>query len=90
MNQLTLFGEGKKKLINLRDGANMKKFEVLLTRSYIVTILSESERQACKYVEFYLGDSPDLSKSKDRRDKKFKIERIEMTFNEAHEPKEII
>lgn len=68
----------------------MKKFEVLLTRSYIVTICSENERQACKYIEFYLGDSPDLSKPKDRRDQKFKIEKIEMTFNEAYEPKEII
>lgn len=68
----------------------MKKYEVLLARSYVVTIFSENEQQACKYIEFYLGDSPDLSEPKDRKDQRFKIERIEMTFNEAYEPKEII
>jgi hypothetical protein len=68
----------------------MKKYEVLLTRSYRVTIQAENEDQALRYTEFYLGDSPDLSKPKDRREQKFKIKEIEMTFNEAFESKEII
>lgn len=68
----------------------MKKYEVLLTRSYIVTIDAQDEDQARKCAEFYLGDCPDLSKPKDRKDRKFKIEEIEMTFNEAYEAKEII
>jgi len=67
----------------------MKKYEVMLGRSYVVTIYAEHEDQACKYAEFYLGDCPDLSKPKDQRDQKFKIEEIEMTFNEAFESKEI-
>ena len=68
----------------------MKKYEVLLTRSFIVTIYADHEDQARKYTEFYLGDCPDLSKPKNRRDQKFKIKEIEMTFNEAYESNEII
>lgn len=68
----------------------MKKYEVLLVRSYIVTIYAEHKDQARKYTEFYLGDCPDLSKPKDQRDQQFRIEEIEMTFNEAFESKEII
>lgn len=67
----------------------MKEYEVLLTRSYIVTIYAEHEDQARKYTELYLGDCPDLSKLKDQRDRKFKIKEIKMTFNEAFESKEI-
>lgn len=72
-----------------QNGENMKKYEVLLTRSYIITIYSQDERQACRFAEFYLGDCPDLSEQKDRDEKKFKIEGIKMTFNDAFEPKEI-
>ena len=68
----------------------MKKYEVLLARSYIITIRANNKDQACRYAEFYLGDCTDLSKLKDQKDKKFKIEEIEMTFNEAYESKEII
>jgi hypothetical protein len=68
----------------------MKEYEVLLTRSYIVTIYAEHEDQARKYTEFYLGDCPDLSKLKDQRDRKFKIKEIKMTLNEAFESKELI
>jgi len=68
----------------------MKKYKVLLTRSYIVTINAENESQARRYTEFYLGDCPDLSKPKEREDQKFKIEEIKLTFNEALESKEIV
>ena len=68
----------------------MKKYEVLLARSYIVTIYAEHEDQARRYTEFYLGDCPDLSKPKDRIDQKFKISEIEMAINEAFELKEVI
>lgn len=68
----------------------MKKYEVLLMRSYMVTIQAENEDQALRYTEFYLGVCPDLSKPKDRREQKFKIKEVEMTFNEAFESKEII
>lgn len=63
----------------------MKTFEVFLVRSYIVTISCEDEDQARTYVEYFLGDSPDLSSPKDQEERKFKIEEIKMTFNEAYE-----
>lgn len=66
-----------------------QKYEVLLIRSYIVTICAENEDRARRYAEFYLGDCPDLSKPKDQRDQKFKIKEIKMTFNEAYGSKEI-
>ena len=69
---------------------NMKKYELLLTRSYIVTVYAQDKDKACKCAEFYLGDCPDLSRPKDRKDQKFKIKEIEMTFNETYEAKEII
>ena len=68
----------------------MMNYKVLLTRSYIVTIYAEDIDQAKKYTEFYLGDCPDLSKAKDRKDQKFKIKEIEMTLNEALEATSII
>jgi hypothetical protein len=68
----------------------MKKFEVSLTRSYIVTICAENKQQARIFSEFYLGDCPDLSKLKDQKEQYFKINDIEMAFNEAFEAKEII
>ena len=67
----------------------MKKFKVLLTRSYIVTIDAENKNQACHFSEFYLGDCPDISTSNDITSKNFRIDEIEMTYNEAYEPEEI-
>ena len=68
----------------------MKKYQVMLTRSYIVTIYAENEDQARNYTEFYLGDCPDLSKPEDQKDQHFRIKEIEVTFNEAYEAKKII
>ena len=68
----------------------MKNYKVLLTRSYIVTIYAEDLDQAKNYTEFYLGDCPDLSKPRDRKNQKFKIKEIEMALNEAYEATNII
>ncbi|MCH8069992.1 MAG: hypothetical protein IID16_12110 [Candidatus Marinimicrobia bacterium] len=68
----------------------MKNYKVLLTRSYIVTIYAEDIDQAKNYTEFYLGDCPDLSKPRDRKNQKFKIKEIEMALNEAYEATNII
>lgn len=68
----------------------MKKHKVFLTRSYVVTIYAEDIDKAKIYSEFYLGDCPDLSKPSHRKDQKFKIKEIEMTFNEAIDAKNII
>lgn len=58
----------------------MEKYAVLLTRSYMATIQAEKGDHALRYSEFYLGVCPDLSKTTDRREKKFKIKEREMTF----------
>jgi len=68
----------------------MKKYEVLLGRSYIVTVCAQNHDTARRCVEFYLGDCPDLSKSIDRKDLGFEIKEMEMTVNEAFEAREII
>lgn len=58
----------------------MKKYAVLLTRSYMATIQAEKGDHALRYSEFYLGVCPDLSKTTYRREQKFKIKEREMTF----------
>ena len=63
----------------------MKTFTVSLTRVYTVTIQAENEDHAKKYTEFYLGNCSDLSQPKDRVEKNFSIEEIEMVYNEANE-----
>ncbi len=68
----------------------MKHFKVSLTRSFVVAIDAENEKQARWLAEFFLGDCPDLSSSEDRKNEKFKIHSIEMTYNEATEVKEEI
>jgi hypothetical protein len=68
----------------------MKKYEVLLARSYMVTIQAKDKKQARRYAEFFIGDCPDLSMPKDRRERNFRIEGIKMVFNEAYETNELI
>lgn len=63
----------------------MKTFKVALTRTYIISIKAESEERAKCFSEFYLGDFPDLSTQKDRLNKNFAIEDIELVNNNATE-----
>ena len=63
----------------------MKIFKVALTRTYIVSIKAENEENAKSYSEFYLGDFPDLSTQKDRTDKTFAIQDLELVINNATE-----
>ena len=63
----------------------MKTYEVALIRTYLVSIKAENEEQAKRFSEYYLGDCPDLSNVKEREDKKFSIEEIELAYNEANE-----
>lgn len=63
----------------------MKTYKVGLTRTYIVTINAENEERAKRLSEFYLGDCPDLSSEKERKDRNFYIQDIEMVYNEANE-----
>lgn len=67
----------------------MKKYQVLLSRTYIVDIEAENEVEACRNVEFYLGDCKDISTEDDRKGRKFSIEKIEPAINDAFEVVEI-
>lgn len=63
----------------------MKTYKVALTRTYIVSIQAENEDRAKRYSEFFLGDCPDRSLEEEREEMKFKIEGLEMVYNEADE-----
>jgi hypothetical protein len=67
----------------------MKKYRVLLSRTYIVDIQAENKEEACRNVEYYLGDCEDLSTEDDRKRDKFLIEKIEPAINDAFEVTEI-
>ncbi len=61
----------------------MKTFRVALTKSFLVTINAENERDARYFAEFYTSDVQDISTAKDRQNEKFVIETIECTVNET-------
>ncbi|MGE5445612.1 MAG: hypothetical protein ACM3SR_13635 [Ignavibacteriales bacterium] len=67
----------------------MKKYQVLLSRTHIVDIQAENKKEACRNVEWYLGDCKDLSSEDDRKRDNFLIERIEPAINEAFEVAEV-
>ena len=63
----------------------LKTYRVGLTRIYQISIRAENEEHARIFSEFYLGDSPDLSDKKEQDEKHFRIDDIELVYNEAHE-----
>lgn len=63
----------------------MKTYKLALTRTYVVSIKAENEDRAKIFSEYYLGHFPDLSTEKDRLEKNFFIEGIEMVWNDATE-----
>jgi len=63
----------------------MKTYQVALTRSYLVSIKAKNEEDARMFSEFYLGDCEDISNEKERLEKGFCIEEIEMVYNDANE-----
>ncbi len=67
----------------------MKKYQVFLSRTYIVGIQANNEEEACRNVEYYLGDCEDLSSGNDRKMDNFLIEKIEPAINEAFEVTEV-
>lgn len=68
---------------------NMKTFEVVLTKSYVVTIKAENKHLAKEYSELFTGDILDISSIKDKRDLNFKIEDIDCKINECIEVLEV-
>jgi hypothetical protein len=67
----------------------MKKYNVVLTKSYIVTVSTDTEKRAKRISEFYTSDIQDISTENDRRESNFSIEEIRCTVNEAFEVNEI-
>lgn len=63
----------------------MKTFKISLVRNYIIDIEAKNAEDAKIYAEYYLGDCPDLSSKRDRRDKNFNIFNIKSVYNEASE-----
>ena len=67
----------------------MKSYEVLLSRSYVVTIQARNEEDALRHCEFYIGGEKDISTLKEKEVDQFRISEIEMMINDAFEVKEI-
>ncbi|OGZ96452.1 MAG: hypothetical protein A3J10_01220 [Candidatus Sungbacteria bacterium RIFCSPLOWO2_02_FULL_54_10] len=63
----------------------MKKYQVALTKSYLVTVRAKTKEGAMHIAEFYTGDSQDISIDQDRKRYNFAIEQIECTVNESWE-----
>lgn len=67
----------------------MKNYQVFLSRTYIVNIQAENKEEACRNVEYYLGDCEDLSTEIHRMRDKFLIENIKPAINDAFEVTEV-
>jgi hypothetical protein len=66
----------------------MKKFEIVLTKSYIVRIKAEDKNKAKEYSELFTGDIQDISSMDNRRKFNFEIEDIVCKINEVFEVQE--
>lgn len=67
----------------------MRTYQVVLAKSYIITIRAENEENALRYSQFFTGDIPDLSDIKHREEYNFEIEDIDCKTNEALDVEEI-
>ena len=67
----------------------MKTYQVVLAKSYVVTINAKTEEQAKRIAEFYTGDIQDISTKEDRGKFNFAIDEIVCGINESFEAKEI-
>ncbi len=67
----------------------MKTFEVVLMKSYIVTIKAEDERKAREYAEFFTGDVQDLSSDEQRQEFGFQIKNIDCRINESFDSRAV-
>ena len=67
----------------------MKTYQVILAKSYAVTVKANTEHQARHVVEFYTGDVKDISRIQDRKKYRFSIEEIDCRTNEGFEVQKI-
>lgn len=66
----------------------MKTYQVVLTKSYAVTVRADSAQKAERVVEFYTSNVKDISTNEDRKKFNFSIEEIECGMNESLEAEE--
>ena len=67
----------------------MKKYQVLLTRDYVVEINAKNKKEAKECVEYFVSGVSDVSTLQERKRYNFSIERIKPTINDAFEIEEI-
>lgn len=62
----------------------MKTYEVILTKSYLLTIDANSIDEAKEFASFFTGDAQDISNENEQEEFNFKIKEIKCTLNEAY------
>lgn len=67
----------------------MKTYQVVLTKSYLVSVSAKTKEQAQRVCEFYTNDIQDISTIENREKEKFLIKDIECTVNETFDCHEI-
>ena len=67
----------------------MKTYQVVLAKSYTITINADTNEQAKHFAEFYTGDIQDILLDKDRKKFHFSIEEIRCGMNESFEVEEV-
>lgn len=67
----------------------MKTYQVVLTKSYLVSVSAKTKVQARRVCEFYTNDIQDISTIENREKEKFQIKNIECTVNETFNCREI-
>jgi len=67
----------------------MKTYQIVLTKSYLITVKANTEEQARRTCEFYTSDIQDISTIEDKGKENFYIENIECSMNETFNCQEI-
>ncbi|MEW6202491.1 MAG: hypothetical protein AB1546_10975 [bacterium] len=67
----------------------MKTYQVVITKSYLVSVIARTKEQARRVCEFYTNDIQDISTIENREKEKFQIENIECTMNDTFDCVEI-
>ena len=67
----------------------MKTYQVVLAKSYVVTVNAGTEEQAGRLAEFYTGDIKDISTNEEKQKLNFSINQIECKINESLEVKQV-
>jgi len=67
----------------------MKTYQVVLTKSYLVSVSARAKEQARRVCEFYTNNIQDISTKENREKEKFLIKNMECTVNETFDCCEI-